>query len=175
MQTPVVCEIDKIDQWPRTLAGMLSLPWHIAACANTLKEALANSGVWPDVTFNVQPVSTADDVAWFASHPDRSHRLRATAADEFILSVPGASAAHCVIIQQIAPGTRLIVAIPDGCTTPTVSPADFMDNSEGHYANRDLFLAQLFDALCRNPGKPINVTALISNTHALVRAGASIQ
>jgi hypothetical protein len=38
MQTAVALEMDKIDAWPRTVAGMLNLPAHFAACADALKD-----------------------------------------------------------------------------------------------------------------------------------------
>jgi hypothetical protein len=167
MQTPVVLEMDKIDAWPRTVAGMLTLPAHLAACVIALKDTLANSGLWPDVALGVAIDSTTADIEWFANHRDRTHRLRDALTDEFVLSRPGASPAKCVIVQQIAPGSRLIVAVPDGLTTPRVEPLAFMDTNDHSFTDRDVFLSQLFDVLCRLPGQPINVSALIANTHVL--------
>jgi hypothetical protein len=165
MLTPVACEIDMIDHWPRTLAGMIGSQF--AACVDTLKTALANSGVWPDIAFHVNPDSNADDVAWFASHAHRTHRLRVAAIDEFILSVSGASPAHCVIVQQIAPGTRLIVAIPDGMTSLRVEPQPFTDDADDHYTDRDVFLECLFGALCQDPGQVIDVSRIIEHVKVI--------
>jgi hypothetical protein len=167
MQTAVVCELDLIDRWPRTVAGILTLPAHLAACVSALKDTLANSGLWPDVALSVAIDTTRADIEWFANHRDRTHRLRDALTDEFVLSLPGASPARCVIVQQIAPGTRFIVAVPDGLTSPRVEPHAFTDTNDQSFTDRDVFLSQLFNVLCCFPGQPINVSALIANTHVL--------
>jgi hypothetical protein len=167
MQAAVAIELDVINGFARR-GELLAMVAYLGTFRATIEDLLRNSGLYvPGVLADISQISTDDDIAWFALHRDRSYRLREARADEFVLTFPGALPATSIIVAQVEPGTRLLIAVSDGCTVPAVTPQPFMDDASEGFADRDMFLGQLFDALCRYPGQAINVSVLIQTAHLL--------
>jgi hypothetical protein len=159
----VALEFDLYNDFKREGAGIKQVVAHLGAGFDAMKEVVNNAGL-PGVAAHLAPASNSDDVAWFAQHPDRTRRLRYAAADEFVLTLPGAPLASCLVVQQISPGVRLICPVPDGVTDPRVEPLPFFDNDDPEYPDRDFLLGFLVEALCRYPGCVLDIDKLIEQT-----------
>jgi hypothetical protein len=176
MQAHLALESDALTfyQRPGTPAFKNRDDYH-AAYQSDVVDVITNSGLWTttdNFMVHVSPTSTVEDIEWFATHTDRTTRLRYTNPDEFVRSRPWSPQAACAIVLQVREGVRLINPIPNGCTTPTVYPATFMDTGDDSYT--DSVLCNLFRELCRVPGSHIDVTRIIEKSkHDAWRAEAS--
>lgn len=130
-----------------------ALQSHFSAIDDIATDARKRAGVRGTGAVNLQASAwKADDAAWFASHPDRSHRLRPMADDEAATYPPGLvdqpmpeNHRFEVVIRQIEPGRR--VRLPFGRNVSVPIP------------DHEAIIHALFDRIAAGggPGRVVSV------------------